>query len=191
MISAAFQDPPLENINVVEIVPPATPTFLDLNLYVLGEEDPEESVHRILADDEISVLKQKAKNCHSVHFSNVDTRNIQLFAVSLTSDQLQGVTDPSRLTAARELTDPMEKSLAVFKIPLFGRVHVVAFNPPPISLNLYVAGVGQSQKESVEIHPYDQISVIKEKIKDRRPLSFSGVYAKDIQLFTISLLSGN
>lgn len=119
-ISVAFHDP---NVNVIAIVP--TPAILNLNVYVPGEAT--EKTVQILPQQAVASLKLEVKHRHS-YFESVDAKDIQLFAVSLPLDELQGVTDPTGLTAARELTDPMEDSSVAFKILRNDHIHVVAFS---------------------------------------------------------------
>ncbi|KDR79311.1 hypothetical protein GALMADRAFT_1233107 [Galerina marginata CBS 339.88] len=170
---------------------------LFLNCWVVGS-DPETAFFvEIEENTYVSQLKDLIKEKRAPHLNHVAASDLQLWQVSIPSDDLEKELENINLAGYTKL--PSGKKLAAFFTNVEDdRLHVIAKAPviqtapvlsptPLLSLNCFVLGGTHNQNFIVDIAENKYVSHLKDMIKEKRAPHLNHVAASDLQLWQVSI----
>ncbi|KAK2459364.1 hypothetical protein APHAL10511_008622, partial [Amanita phalloides] len=167
--------------------------LLSINCIVLGDDPKEGFTVEIAKNKNVSVLKDLIKEKKKPHFDNVAASKLILSQVSLPMDdnfeeRIKNTHQLNSLASLAQLFPHVERDHIHIVVQGPARDVIRAFEPTQLlSLNCFVLGDDQDQMFTVKILKTDNVSILRDLIKEKKNPHLNHVAASELILSQVSL----
>ncbi|KAF8157793.1 hypothetical protein B0H34DRAFT_844095 [Crassisporium funariophilum] len=170
---------------------------LSLNCLIVGEDPDRTFTVKIPKTENISILKDLIKEKKPSSLRNIDAKNIDLWQISFPIDDLETAVKNLNLARYPKLSPPSKKLNTFFTDAADDCLHIIAKVPEVqtvvaldsaqlFSLNCFILGDNPDRMFTVKIPKTENVSILKDLIKEKNPSSLRNIDAKSIDLWQIS-----
>ena len=186
---------------------------LSLNCFVLGDDPDRTITVKIPKTDNVSILKDLIKEKMAPQFDHIVASDLDLWQVSFPIDDLEEDLGNIDLARQPKLSPPSKKLATFFNHVADDCLHVIVKAPgtsrqfplesnliplkviktavaldstPFLSLNCFVLGDDPDRTFTVKIPKTDNVSILKDLIKEKRAPQFDHIVASYLDLWQVS-----
>ncbi|KXN90928.1 hypothetical protein AN958_03203 [Leucoagaricus sp. SymC.cos] len=170
---------------------------LSLNCFLLGDDLDRTFTVEIPHTKNVSILKDLIKEKKAPHLDHVAASDLDLWQVSFPIDDLETELGNINLAAYPKLSPPSKKLTTFFTDVADDCLHVIAKAPEVqtvvaldsaqlLSFNCFLLGDDPDRTFTVKIPKTENVSILKDLIKEKKAPHLNHVAASDLDLWSVS-----